>query len=146
MNGPMVDDLSGFRGRSVLVTGHTGFKGSWLALWLHRLGAHVVGYALGPPSDPNHFEASNIADVVVEDVRGDIRDCDLVVDVVRRFEPAVVFHLAAQPIVQTSLVDPRETFEVNVIGTASVLDAVRLTGHPCAVVVATSDKCYRNDG
>ena len=106
----------------------------------------MAGYALDPPSDPNHFEVSNIADVLVEDVRGDIRDCDLMVEVVRRFEPEVVFHLAAQPIVQTSLVDPRETFEVNVVGTASVLDAVRLTGHPCAVVVATSDKCYRNDG
>jgi CDP-glucose 4,6-dehydratase len=139
------DDLT-FEGKSVLVTGHTGFKGSWLSLWLHRLGAHVTGYALGPPSDPNHFEASTIADLLVEDVRGDIRDFDLMVDVVRRRAPDAIFHLAAQPIVRTSLTNPRETFDVNVVGTASLLDAVRLAGNPCAVVVATSDKCYRNEG
>ena len=138
--------MSVFNGKSVLVTGHTGFKGSWLSLWLHRLGAEVTGFALEPPSIPNNFEASKIADVLVEDVRGDIRDGDLMADVVRRRAPDVLFHLAAQPIVRTSLVDPRETFDVNVVGTASVLDAVRLAGIPCAAVVATSDKCYRNDG
>ncbi len=142
----MLNGLSSFEGQSVLVTGHTGFKGSWLALWLHRLGAHVTGYALEPPSDPNHFEASNLADLLVEDLRGDIRDAHLMADVVRRCAPDVVFHLAAQPIVRTSLMDPRETFDVNVIGTASVLDAVRLADRPCAVVVATSDKCYHNNG
>jgi CDP-glucose 4,6-dehydratase len=142
----VVDDLAPLRGRSVLVTGHTGFKGSWLALWLDRLGAHVTGYALAPPTKPNNFEASHLADVLVEDVRGDIRDAELMTDVVRRCAPAAVFHLAAQPIVRASLVDPRETFDVNVVGTASVLDAVRVAGGPCAVVVATSDKCYRNDG
>jgi CDP-glucose 4,6-dehydratase len=140
------DDLEDFRGQSVLVTGHTGFKGSWLALWLHRLGANVTGYALEPPSNPNHFHASRIFEILVEDVRGDIRDTDGMVDVVRRCAPAVIFHLAAQPIVRTSLLDPRETFDVNVVGTASVLDAVRLLEHPCAVVVATSDKCYQNTG
>jgi CDP-glucose 4,6-dehydratase len=140
------DDLNEFRGKSVLVTGHTGFKGSWLALWLHRLGAQVTGYALEPPSDPNHFEASDVAGVLVEDIRGDIRDADHMVAVLRRCVPDAIFHLAAQPIVRASWVHPRETFDVNVIGTASVLDAVRLAEHPCAVVVATSDKCYRNDG
>ena len=142
----MFDDSTGFGGKSVLVTGHTGFKGSWLALWLHQLGARVTGYALEPPSNPNHFEASNIAEILIEDVRGDIRDGDLMVEVVRRCAPDAVFHLAAQPIVRASLDNPRETFDVNVIGTASVLDALRLSGRPCAVVVATSDKCYRNDG
>jgi len=142
----VVGDLPSFREKSVLVTGHTGFKGSWLALWLHQLGAHVTGYALEPPSNPNHFEASNIAELLVEDARGDIRDADRFAEVVARCAPDVVFHLAAQPIVRTSLVDPRETFDVNVVGTASVLDAIRLRGQPCAVVVATSDKCYRNDG
>ena len=140
------DELTAFGGKSVLVTGHTGFKGSWLALWLHRLGAQVTGYALEPPSIPNHFDASRIADVLVEDVRGDIRDADLMLDALRRRKPDVLFHLAAQPIVRTSVIDPRETFDVNVVGTASVLDAVRLAGHPCAVVIVTSDKCYRNDG
>ncbi len=117
-----------------------------MALWLHKLGAHVTGYALEPPSDPNHFEASKIADLLVEDIRGDIRDSALMVDVMRRHAPDIVYHLAAQPIVRASLTDPRETFDVNVTGTATVLDAVRQTRHPCAVVVATSDKCYRNDG
>ena len=135
-----------FAGRSVLVTGHTGFKGSWLALWLHQLGAQVAGYALDPPTTPNHFEVASIADLLAEDVRGDIRDAHLMADVVRRCAPDVVFHLAAQPIVRTSLLDPRETFDINVIGTASVLDAVRLAGRPCAVVAVTSDKCYRNNG
>ena len=142
----MSDRLTAFHGKSVLVTGHTGFKGSWLALWLHRLGADVTGYALEPPSVPNHFDASHVADVLVEDVRGDIRDAELMLDVVRRTKPDAIFHLAAQPIVRTSLIDPRETFDVNVVGTASVLDAVRLARHPCAVLIATSDKCYRNDG
>ena len=141
----MFDDLAVFGEKSVLVTGHTGFKGSWLALWLHRLGAKVTGYALEPPSDPNHFEASSIADLLVEDIRGDIRDLDLITDVVRRCVPDVVFHLAAQPIVRAGMANPRETFDVNVIGTASLLDAVRLAGHPCAVVIVTSDKCYRNE-
>jgi CDP-glucose 4,6-dehydratase len=142
----VLDDWAAFEGRSVLITGHTGFKGSWLALWLHRLGASVTGYALDPPSDPSHFEAANIAELLVEDARGDIRDDDRISAVVRRCAPDIVFHLAAQPIVRTSLLNPRETFDVNVVGTSSVLDAVKLAGRPCAVVVATSDKCYRNDG
>ncbi len=145
-NEDVPENLTHFRGKSVLVTGHTGFKGSWLALWLHRLGADVTGYALEPPTRPSHFAAAKVADVLVEDVRGDIRDFELLLDVVRRREPDAIFHLAAQPIVRASLVDPRETFEINVIGTCSMLDAVRSAGAPCAVVVVTSDKCYRNDG
>ena len=141
-----LESLEVFSGKSVLITGHTGFKGSWLALWLHRLGARVTGYALQPPSDPNHYETSNIHDLLVDDVRGDVRDADLITTVVQRSAPDVVFHLAAQPIVRTSLLDPRETFDVNVVGTSSVLDAVRTTGCQSTVVVATSDKCYRNDG
>jgi CDP-glucose 4,6-dehydratase len=146
MTGAERETLRSFAGLPVLVTGHTGFKGSWLALWLHRLGSHVTGYALDPPSHPNHFETANIAGLLADDVRADIRDAERLADVVRRCDPAVVFHLAAQPLVRASLVEPRETFDVNVVGTASVLDAVRLAGRPCAVVVVTSDKCYRNDG
>jgi CDP-glucose 4,6-dehydratase len=142
----MVDALTTFQGKSVFVTGHTGFKGSWLALWLHRLGAQVIGYALDPPTDPNHFEASKIADVLAEDIRGDIRDAELLGNAVRHSAPDAVFHLAAQPIVLAGLTSPRETFDVNVVGTAAVLDAVRLAERACAVVVVTSDKCYRNDG
>jgi len=139
-------DLAAFSGKSVLVTGHTGFKGSWLALWLHRLGASVTGYALDPPGKPNHFEAAGVAGLLADDVRGDIRDAEMMADVVRRSEPDVIFHLAAQPIVRASLVEPRYTFDVNVVGTASVLDGVRSAGQPCTVVVISSDKCYRNDG
>jgi CDP-glucose 4,6-dehydratase len=142
----MLDQLPSFNGRSVLITGHTGFKGSWLALWLHRLGARVTGYALDPPSTPNHFRTSEISRLLHEDTRADIRDTEQMRQAVERCRPDLIFHLAAQPIVRTSLASPLETFDVNVVGTASVLDAVRLAGNPCAVVVATSDKCYRNDG
>ena len=134
------------KGRSVLVTGHTGFKGSWLALWLDHLGARVAGYALDPPTSPSNFEASKVAEVLAEDVRGDIRDGKLMAKTVARLAPDVVFHLAAQPIVRESLRSARETFDVNVMGTASLLDAVHASGHACVVVVVTSDKCYRNDG
>ncbi len=132
-------------GRRVLVTGHTGFKGSWLTLWLHRLGARVTGYALPPPTTPNHFEAARIAELTENDVRGDIRD-PLLAETVAACRPDVVFHLAAQPILRLSLDEPRQTFDVNVVGTAAVLDAVRALDAPCTVIVVTSDKCYRNDG
>jgi CDP-glucose 4,6-dehydratase len=138
--------MSAFAGRSVFVTGHTGFKGSWLALWLDALGAKVTGYSLDPPTDPSNYAASGVSEVLVDDVRGDIRDGDRLERAVSRSGADFVFHLAAQPIVRAGLQAPRETFDTNVIGTASVLDAVRAAGRPCAVVVATSDKCYRNDG
>jgi CDP-glucose 4,6-dehydratase len=142
----MDDILNTFSGRSVLVTGHTGFKGSWLALWLHTIGAKVTGYALDPETAPNNFTASVIAPLLEDDVRSDIRDANAMDSVIRRCKPSVIFHLAAQPIVQESLLSPRETFDVNVVGTATLLDAVRRSDHPCAIVVATSDKCYLNDG
>ncbi len=91
------------KGRSVLVTGHTGFKGSWLALWLDRLGARVAGYALEPPTSPNHFDAARVAEVLAADLRGDIRDAELVGKAVQKCAPDVIFHLAAQPIVRESL-------------------------------------------
>jgi CDP-glucose 4,6-dehydratase len=133
-------------GKSVFVTGHTGFKGSWLALWLHQLGAEVSGYALDPPSSVNNFTVSGIGELLIDDVRGDVRDSDRLAQALRRAKPDVVFHLAAQPIVLTSLRAPRETFDVNVMGTLNVLEAVRELDQPCAVLVITSDKCYRNDG
>lgn len=138
--------LQALSGKSVLVTGHTGFKGSWLALWLHTLGARVTGYALDPATTPNNFEASDVGPILHEDVRADIRDVSAMQDVIGRCKPEVIIHLAAQPIVQESLQAPRETFDVNVVGTATLLDAIRTAGRPCAVVIATSDKCYRNDG
>jgi CDP-glucose 4,6-dehydratase len=133
-----------FKGRSVLVTGHTGFKGSWLAIWLDRLGAKVSGYSLAPPTEPNNFSASRVHEMLAEDGKGDIRDADRLTWVVEKTNPDVVFHLAAQSLVRTSYTAPRETFDVNVMGTAAVLDVVRARGKPSVVVVVTSDKCYEN--
>lgn len=131
-------------GKSVFVTGHTGFKGSWLALWLARLGARVTGYSLPPPTQPSIFVAAGVHEVLAQHHEGDIRDGARMAQAMRAAEPDVVFHLAAQPLVRTSYADPRETFDVNIIGTASVLDAVRSLGRPCVVIVITSDKCYEN--
>jgi CDP-glucose 4,6-dehydratase len=128
--------VSGFwKGRRVLVTGHTGFKGAWLALWLHALGAKVTGFGGAPPTAPSLYELARL-DELVDDVRGDVRDADAVAAAARGVE--VVFHLAARAIVRAALDDPVATFEVNVLGTAHVLEAAR----DAAVVCVTSDKCY----
>jgi len=132
-----------WNGRRVFLTGHTGFKGGWLALWLAHLGANVRGYALDPSTDPNLFMAARVGDVV-DDVRGDIRDATRLDSSMREFRPEVVFHLAAQPLVRYSYEDPIGTYETNVIGTARVLDAVRRTPSVRAVVSVTTDKCYEN--
>jgi CDP-glucose 4,6-dehydratase len=139
------DDLAWYRGRSVLITGHTGFKGSWLALWLHELGANVSGYALDPPTTPSNFEASRVGDVLALDYRADIRDRSRLEGAIRDSKPDVILHLAAQSVVLAGYADPTETFSVNVIGTSVLLDAIRAVGRSCAVVVVTSDKCYAND-
>lgn len=131
-----------FRGRSVLITGHTGFKGSWLAIWLNQLGARVAGYALPPETTPNNFSVSRVRSALHAHYEADIRDAQQVARAVESAAPAVVFHLAAQPLVRKAYRTPRETFEVNTIGTASVLEAVRQWGQPCVVIVITSDKCY----
>jgi CDP-glucose 4,6-dehydratase len=131
-------------GKRVLVTGHTGFKGSWLTIWLHRLGARVTGYALPPPTTPSNFVVSRVQELVESQYEADVRDGARLCAAVKESDPDVIFHLAAQPIVRESYARPRETFEVNVIGTASVLDAVMARGKPCVVVVVTSDKCYEN--
>jgi CDP-glucose 4,6-dehydratase len=132
-----------YAGKRVLLTGHTGFKGSWLTLWLQALGAEVTGYALAPPSDPNLF-----IDVDVEDRcrhrLGDVRDLGHVTQVVADSQPDAVFHLAAQSLVRRSYAEPVATLETNVLGTVNVLEAVRRSRGPCAVVVVTSDKCYEN--
>jgi len=132
-----------WKGRRVFLTGHTGFKGGWLALWLAHLGAEVRGYALDPSTDPNLFTAARIGDVV-DDVRGDIRDAARLDSSMREFRPEVIFHIAAQPLVRYSYEDPIGTYETNVIGTARVLDAVRRTPSVRAVVSVTTDKCYEN--
>jgi len=130
-----------FRGKRVLVTGHTGFKGSWLALWLDRLGAEVTGVALAPNSDPNHWELLGLG---IDDRRGDIRDLDGLNRIFSDKQPEIVFHLAAQALVRDSYRDPVETWSSNVIGTVNVLEASRNCPSVKAVVVVTTDKCYEN--
>jgi len=132
-----------FAGRRVLVTGHTGFKGSWLSLWLSQLGAQVTGYALAPVGENSHFDQLGLAREIDHHV-SDIRDLDAFSAVVRAAQPEIVFHLAAQALVRRSYGDPLETFTTNVTGGANVLEAVRLTPSVKALVFITSDKAYEN--
>ena len=137
-------DPAFWRDRRVLLTGHSGFKGGWTALWLAALGARVTGFSTPPPSQPSLFELARVAEACAESVTGDVRDAAHVGEVMQRARPEVVIHMAAQPIVRRSLVDPAETWEVNVMGTVAVLEAVRACPDVRAVVVVTSDKCYRD--
>lgn len=132
-----------FRGRRVLVTGDTGFKGSWLAIWLRELGADVIGYGLPPATAPSNFALASLGERI-DHVDGDIRDGSTLRGCLARHRPEFIFHLAAQALVRGSYAQPRETFEVNTIGTCALLDAVRETRLSCAIVVVTSDKCYQN--
>ncbi len=129
-----------YKNKTVLVTGHTGFKGSWLSFWLKQLGANVVGYSLEPPTKPNHFELLNLK---IVSIIGDIRDQEKLDSVFNKFKPDIVFHLAAQPLVLMSYENPIETYETNVIGTLKVFEACRKTNVK-AIVNITSDKCYEN--
>ncbi|MCW8130866.1 MAG: CDP-glucose 4,6-dehydratase [Planctomycetota bacterium] len=140
----LADLRAAYAGRDVLLTGHSGFKGSWLALWLHRLGARVHGFGSPPPTAPSNYEASGVAGCLASCVEADLRDDAALRRAFEAARPAAVFHLAAQPIVRESYRTPRETFETNVMGTVAVLEAVRLSQRPAAVVVVTSDKCYHN--
>ena len=130
-------------GRRVLVTGHTGFKGGWLALWLRELGADVTGLALPPATEPNFFGQVRLGELVTH-VEGDIRDDTLVAQVVADCRPDIVFHLAAQPLVRASYADPVATYATNVMGTVHVLEACRAVDSVKAIVCVTSDKCYEN--
>ena len=132
-----------YAGRRVLVTGHTGFKGSWLCQWLLNMGATVSGYGLQPPTSPALFNALRL-DQRLLDLRADIRDAAGIQRHVRSFEPEFIFHLAAQPLVRYSYQQPVETYETNVLGTVYLLEAVRQWNQQCAVVVVTTDKCYEN--
>lgn len=129
--------------KSVLITGHTGFKGSWLCLWLQCLGAEVIGYSLSPPTDPNMFEIARVANGMTS-VEGDVRDVEHIKQILAEYRPEVVIHLAAQSLVRQSYVDPVETYSTNVMGTVNVLEAVRGSKHVRVVVNVTSDKCYEN--
>jgi len=127
--------------RKVLITGHTGFKGSWLALWLAEMGAEVLGYALEPPTFPNHFD---LLELPMTSVIGDIRDLRKLSETFQLQRPEIVFHLAAQPLVRYSYKEPRETFETNIMGTVNVFEVSRATSSVKAIVNVTSDKCYEN--
>lgn len=137
--------LSAYHGRRVLVTGHTGFKGSWLCEWLLALGAEVTGFALPPPTEPALCNQLGLT-ARLHDLRGDVRDLPAVQNALRAARPDFIFHLAAQPLVRLSYAQPVETYSTNVMGTVNVLEAVRLAGAPCTVVVVTTDKCYENNG
>jgi CDP-glucose 4,6-dehydratase len=133
-----------WRGTRVFLTGHTGFKGGWLVMMLHELGAEVHGYALGPPTRPSLFEECRIAGLLASHVVADIRDASRVRGAIETAQPRVVFHLAAQPIVRRSYREPLETFATNVMGTANLLEACRSVPGVRAIVNVTSDKCYEN--
>ena len=132
-----------WKGKRVLITGHTGFKGSWLSLWLQVLEANVVGYALEPPTEPSLFKLASIADGMTS-VTGDIRDEDRLRQVITEHQPEIVFHMAAQALVLESYKNPIATYATNVMGTAHLLESVRRVGGIRAVVIVTSDKCYEN--
>lgn len=143
-----IKDLQGsfggsYRGKRVLVTGHTGFKGSWLCEWLLALGADATGFALPSPTTPALFDQLGLASRL-RHVVGDVRDLTAVRHVVEQTKPDFVFHLAAQPLVRLSYAQPADTYAINVMGTVNVLEAIRLADCPCAVVAVTTDKCYEN--
>lgn len=140
---PQLGPAAAFAGRRVLVTGHTGFKGSWLSLWLAAAGADVTGLALEPPTEPSMFEVCTLADRVDSHIV-DVRDLSSVMDLLASARPELVFHMAAQPIVRIGYREPVETFATNVMGTVNVLEACRHVDSVKAAVVITSDKCYQN--
>ena len=132
-----------WRGKRVFVTGHTGFKGSWLSLWLQNLGANVTGYSLPPPTTPNLFELADV-DSSMNSIEGDVRDLSGLFNAFRLAEPEIVFHLAAQPLVRQSYSDPVNTFSSNVMGTVNLLESIRQFKETKAAVIVTTDKCYEN--
>jgi len=133
-----------WRGKRIFLTGHTGFKGGWLSLWLQSMGAEVHGYALNPPTVTNLFGVADVSKRMASSVIADIRDASQLTEAMQRAKPEIVFHLAAQPLVRYSFAQPVETYAVNVMGTVHLLEAVRVTSGVKAVVNVTTDKCYEN--
>jgi len=131
-------------GRKVFLTGHTGFKGAWLSLWLHRMGATVTGYSLAPDTNPNLYEVARVGECVTS-VEGDIRDLPALKQAMHQAQPEIVIHMAAQSLVRRSYLEPVDTMATNVLGTVNVLESVRTVGSVKAVVNVTSDKCYQNN-
>jgi CDP-glucose 4,6-dehydratase len=132
-----------WKGKRVFLTGHTGFKGSWLALWLQALGAETIGYSLPPPTHPSLYELAQVSKGMTS-ITGDVRDFELLKRVIGAKHPEIVIHLAAQSVVRYSYEEPLETYSTNVMGTVNLLEAIRQLGLPCVVVNVTSDKCYEN--
>ncbi len=141
----MIDIFNNFyKGKKVLVTGHTGFKGSWLSIWLNELGAEVVGVGLDPFCDKDNYVLSGIGNKIMADIRADIRDGKIMKDIFAEYQPDIVFHLAAQPLVRLSYEIPVETYQTNVMGTINILEAIRSTDSVNVAVMITTDKCYEN--
>ena len=141
MNNNILNNI--YEGKKILVTGHTGFKGGWLSLWLKELGAEVIGYSLDPPTQPSFFEAVDLKNKIIH-IIGDVRDEKHLLSVFEKYQPEFVFHLAAQSLVRLSYKEPRLTYETNVMGTVNILEAIRKSKSVRAAVIITSDKCYEN--
>ena len=141
----MIDIFNAFyHGKRVLVTGHTGFKGSWLSIWLHELGAEVIGVSQDPFSERDNFMLSGIGKKIKADIRADIRDGERMKEIFREYQPEIVFHLAAQPLVRLSYEIPVDTYQTNVMGTINILEAIRLADSVKVGIMITTDKCYKN--
>jgi len=134
---------SAYKGKKILITGHNGFKGSWLSLWLKELGADVIGYSLEPPTEPNLFGALSLNKKIIH-IIGDVRDEKNLFSIFKKYKPEFVFHLAAQPLVRLSYTEPKLTYETNIMGTINVLEVVRKTNSVKVCIVITTDKCYEN--
>lgn len=132
-----------YKNKTVLVTGHTGFKGSWLTIWLNELGSKVIGYALDPLTNEDNFVRSKLSNKII-DIRGDIRDLDKLKAIFNKYKPDIVFHLAAQPLVRLSYEIPKETYEVNVMGTLNILECIQSSDSVKVGIMITTDKCYEN--
>lgn len=140
----MNDTFEFFKDKRILITGHTGFKGSWLAIWLHSLGAEVIGIGLDPYSDKDNYVLTGIGEKIKADIRADIRDGERMKEIFHEFRPEIIFHLAAQPLVRLSYEIPVETYQTNVMGTINILEAIRATQSVKVGVMITTDKCYEN--
>lgn len=141
----MIDVFNNFyKGKRVLVTGHTGFKGSWLSIWLHELGAEVIGVAQAPFTEQDNFVLSCIGNKIKADIRADIRDLKRMKEIFQEYQPEIIFHLAAQPLVRLSYDIPVETYETNVMGTINIMEAMRVTSSVKVGIMITTDKCYEN--
>lgn len=133
-----------YKNKVVLVTGHTGFKGSWLSIWLNMMGAKVVGYSLDPYSDRGNFNACHLSEKLFADIRGDVRDYDKLNNVFQTYKPEIVFHLAAQALVRTAYENPKDTYDINLMGSLNILEVSRHHDFVKQIIMITSDKCYEN--